>query len=58
VAAVSGDPAKAPEQLHASVAQGLEVVAKIKLWPTHPPVPLATPAPAAVPPPQSKQPKA
>jgi len=59
VAAVSGDPAKAPEQLHASVAQGLEVVAKIKLWPTHPPVPLATPAPPAQPPasPPPPQPK-
>lgn len=50
MAAVTTEPEKATEKLLASLAQGLDVVAKIKLWPGHEPVALASPPPPAPPP--------
>lgn len=53
MSAVVAEPEKATEKLHAALVQGLEVVAKIKLWPGLEKIELAA-APAPAPPPAEK----
>ena len=59
IAAVKTEPDKAREKMHTALMQGLEVVAKIKLWPGFEKPELAAPpapgaAPEAAPPPAPK----
>ncbi|HKV72915.1 MAG TPA: hypothetical protein VJN95_00230 [Gemmatimonadales bacterium] len=59
ISAVKTEPDKAVEKMHAALLQGLEVVAKIKLWPGFEKADLAmpqppAPAPAAAPAPSPK----
>jgi hypothetical protein len=51
------EPDKAVEKMHAALLQGLDVVAKIKLWPVEGKFELAVPAPPAPAPAVSPEPK-
>lgn len=57
ISAVVTEPEKAVEKMHAALLQGLDVVAKIKLWPVEGKVDLALPPPPAPPPPDGPEPK-
>jgi hypothetical protein len=51
ISAMVTEPDKAAEKMHGALLQGLEVVAKIKLWPGMEKVELASPPPPVAPPP-------
>ncbi len=57
ISAVATEPDKATDKMLAALTQGLEVIAKIKLWPGSEPAKLAAPAPPAPPPPAPPPPK-